>query len=293
VAALGLALVLGSAAGGRETQAVSSDAHLQQDVERSILVTVLDRRGAPVTNLTGADFAVTEDGATRTVTAAALSSDPLYVVVVVDTTQPPGQVRQILDVRDALKAFVTTLRAAGPNGKVSVIQAAGSVLQSSRFDEAPGVLDTRISRLAPVTQIESSVIEAIRDAGRMLTDVASQRRAIVSVDLDSVDPARLRPEEVVDAVERSRAAFWSISVRSSGQASSWREGVLNHLTSTLGGTRQTTILSRPLIEMLRGLARTLSSQYVLTYRRPASAPATSVRVDVKGGSKVLIAPWVD
>jgi hypothetical protein len=56
--------------------------------------------------------------------------------------------------------------------------------------------------------------------------------------------------------------------------------------------RQTTILSRPLVDMLRRLAQTLSAQYLVTYSRPAAAPMVAIVPSVRRGAKILMSPWI-
>lgn len=284
-------LVLATAPVVRGTGA-SQDQTPAAGVMRSVLVTVLDEDGAPLRGMTAADFTMTENGEARPVVSVELSSEPLFVVIVADTTQPPGQNRQILDLREGLRAFLSMMRAANPGGNTAFIESAGSALLKIGFDARPAAIDDRLRRLGPTIQIESSVLEAIRDASRLVGETPSLRRAIVAVDLDSVDPPGAGAEEVVAAVTGSGAALWSISVRASGRASPRREAVLNHLPPRTGGLRQTTILSRTLPDLLRGLARTLTSQYVVSYRGSAADPVTSVRPGVSRGAKVLMAPWV-
>jgi hypothetical protein len=263
-----------------------------QNVERSVLVTVLDRNGVAIRDLAAGDFGITEAGVTRPVTRAGQSTAPLDVVLVIDTAQPPGQTQQILDLRAAVRGFVAALRAGNPNGRIALIESAGSALVPGAFSESAAALDRRIDRLAPVRQIESSVLEAIREAGTVAGEAASQRRAVVSVDFDSVDPRGVKPDEVAAAVERSGAAFWSVSIRTSGMASPPREALMNYLPSRTGGLRQTSILSRPLPDILRRLARTLTSQYEVTFSRPASAPVEMVVPAVTRGATVLMSPWI-
>ena len=118
-----------------------------QTVDRTIALTVLDRDGAPVRDLETEDFALTEGGEPRPIVNAALSTDSLEVVVVVNTAQPQGQIRQILDERDALKAFVSTLRTAAPQSRIALIVCAGSALSTTAFDASPTELDRRIDAL--------------------------------------------------------------------------------------------------------------------------------------------------
>src|SRR5687767_14060143 len=88
-------------------------------VEKSILVTVLDKDGAPIRDLAAAEFTVLEDGKRREVTGAELATEPLFVSVVIVTTKPPdGDVDRSRDVRTYLAGFVKTIHAASPTTEI-------------------------------------------------------------------------------------------------------------------------------------------------------------------------------
>jgi hypothetical protein len=52
---------------------------------RTLFIKAVDQSGAPVPNLTAADFEVKEGDATRTITSAALANGPMRVMILVDT----------------------------------------------------------------------------------------------------------------------------------------------------------------------------------------------------------------
>ncbi len=52
---------------------------------RQIFVSVLDRTGAPVTDVRASEFDVREDGATRAIAKAALAQDPMRIALMLDT----------------------------------------------------------------------------------------------------------------------------------------------------------------------------------------------------------------
>jgi hypothetical protein len=62
-----------------------------QRTTKRVFVSAVDAGGAPVLDLTAADFEVMENGTTRPVTRAALGSAPLRVVLLVDSSTRWGR----------------------------------------------------------------------------------------------------------------------------------------------------------------------------------------------------------
>src|SRR5687768_686418 len=62
----------------------------QRTVTRSIFVNAIDTAGRPVIDLTPADFQVTESGVRRQITRATLGSEPMRIVLMVDSSTPVG-----------------------------------------------------------------------------------------------------------------------------------------------------------------------------------------------------------
>src|SRR5687767_2327957 len=76
-------------------------------VERGLLITVLDKDNNPLRDLTAKDFLVFEDGVQREVTGAELTSAPISISIMLDTTKSaPGVIEPTRDIRTALQAFV-------------------------------------------------------------------------------------------------------------------------------------------------------------------------------------------
>ena len=79
----------------------------QKTVTRSVWVGALDTGGAPVLNLTSADFEVIENGAKREVVRATLGTEPMRIVLLVDSSTPVGPMMN--NFRTALSAFIDEL----------------------------------------------------------------------------------------------------------------------------------------------------------------------------------------
>jgi hypothetical protein len=74
---------------------------------RKLFVTAVDQEGAPIADLTAADFRLREGGQAREIVRARLSSQPLRVALVVDSSNDAE--RALNELRAALIAFLTRL----------------------------------------------------------------------------------------------------------------------------------------------------------------------------------------
>ena len=263
-------------------------------VEKSILVTVLDKDLAPVRDLAASEFSVTEDGARREVTAAALATDLLFVSVLIDTSKVPlGDVDRLRDVRTSLAAFLKTLHAASPTAEIALTTVGGAGVLVKDFTNQTIELERITGRLVPDHRENSVVLEALIDAGRELVDKPSPRRAIVTIDFASMERSEVQPTTVITEVLKSGASVWSVSVHGpQGFTAPRRDTTLNFLTKNTGGVRATALVPSALEHVLKNLAWSLTSQYVVTYTRPDGAAPKSIVPSARRGSKFLMAPVI-
>ncbi len=263
-------------------------------VEKSILVTVLDKDGAPIRDLAAAEFSVSEDGARREVTSAALATDLLFVSVLIDTSKSPaGDVDRLRDLRTSLATFEKTLHAASPTAEIALTTVGGAGVLVRDFTNQANELERITSRLTPDLRENSVVLEALIDAARGLVDKPSPRRAIVTIDFASMERSEVQPTTVITEVLKSGASVWSVSVHGSqGLTAPRRDTALNFLTKNTGGVRATALVPSALEQILKNLAASLTSQYVVTYMRPDGAAPKAIVPSAKRGSKFLMSPFV-
>lgn len=272
--------------GGAAARSASADRHL--------LLTVLDADGEPMTDLRTEQFVVLEDGELRPVTASRVATEPLSVALMLDMTQPViGQTLDIRAIRDAASSFIRTLHAAQPDARIQLMEIAGSSTVRMKFSNDTPALLASAGRLFQSQQGDGPVIEAVVEAARDLKSEKTQRRVIISVDRDSSDPSRQRPEDVTRAVQEASASVWAISIREAGRGSAMREEMLGFLTQEFGGTMQTARVLTPLENMLTRMARVLTSQYVITYTRPDGADVTDILAGTTTAGTVLMGELVE
>jgi VWFA-related protein len=278
-----------------------ADRTVSSGVDKSILVTVLDQSGAPVKDLTTADFSVRENDTAREVTAAKLATDPLSVALLIDTTPPTlGVTAPTREIRAGLTTFVTTLQTTNPDTQIAIMDIAGAAVMNVKFTTNTADLTKYITRLFPSQETGAVLLEGLVDASRQLSRKPSPRRAIVSVTFNSPENSSMPPANVGKAVRDANVSYWAISIQSSGDAAATssmstpaRELVLENVTRQTGGLRLTALSAGALESMLKSIAEALAVQYVVTYKRPdGGAPVKMIQAVTRRGTTVLMAPLV-
>jgi VWFA-related protein len=263
-------------------------------VERGLLVTVLDKDNNPVRDLTAKEFLVFEDGVQREVTGAELTSAPMSISIMLDTTKSAlGVVEPTRDIRTSLQTFVETVQAATPEAEMAITEFAGAGVLLRSFTSKPEDLAKAITRIVPNQRINPVLLEALIDAAKDLRKRPGPRRVILTIDRGSGESSRVQPQKVADEVLSSGASVWAISVASTtGTVAPDRDTLLDVLTEATGGVRLTAQLASALEMMTKTVAAAITSQYIVTYSRPDGPPAKSVVPAATRGTKFLRAPWV-
>ena len=264
--------------------------------QKAALVTVVADAGKPVRNLTAKDFIVKEDGAKREVVDAQLSDDPLSIVLLIDTTQPPmGVTHPTQDLRAAVTTFVRTVHTESPDAQIALGEIAGAAVTSVDFTSNAADLDKGIAKLAANPSSYAVLLEGLVDAGKKLTARPAPRRAIVTVDFHSPEgSAEKTMKAAVTSIHDSGATLWPITVRGTTPAGDDpnREDVLNKATKANGGMRFSSFDASGLEGNLKRVAASLTSQYVVTFARPGDGAVKATTFETAGGLKVLLTPFM-
>jgi len=244
--------------------------------DKTVIVGVLDAAGLPVTDLTLADVRLREDGVDREIVSVKLSSQPLQVALLADTTQAADAL--IHDVRTSLTGFVQQAHKTSPDTLISLIEFGQAAVSVVPFVSDEAALNSGINKLVGRPAAASVLVEAIIDASNRLAKLPSPRRAIVSLNIEpSNEQSREEPKKVNEALRKSGAQLWSVSLQKGDLRNPGRDVVLNAVTKNTGGTRDFINAPSALEGVLRHYADALSSQYEVTYKRPgASAQVVQV-----------------
>jgi hypothetical protein len=263
-------------------------AHAAPDGERTVILTALGKDGEPIRDLKAEDFTIAEDGAVRQVASAAVATAPMFIDVLVDTSKPAlGAADPIHDLRAGLADFVKTVQGASPETQIALGEFAGVSIQTVNFTAKTADLTKVISRLSTSQRSSSVLLEALIDAAKDIGKKPSTRRVIVTVNFDTPEASAVNGNSVLQEVKKSGAAYWPISVGTSGGAPG-RDMIVETLPAMTGGMLSIAVTATSVGAKLKALADALTSQYMLTYRNSSGASLTSIQASAKGAAKVVV-----
>jgi hypothetical protein len=263
--------------------------------EKTIYLSVVDKDGNSVTDLTAKDILIREDNQDRDVVSVAKATEPLAIVVLADTSKSAGSVgmmtRQnttsgaaelIQDIRKSLTSFVKDISSASPESQMELMEFGQAAITVVKMTSATADIEKGINKLFPKPDAPSVLLEAIVEASKSLSKAKTPRRAIVVLNVEpGEEQSRQEVKKMNDELQKSRACLWAVSLQVGSNKNEMRGMVLEALTKNTGGRREFIHTQSALEVMLGAFADNLTSQYAVTYKRPASvAKANIVQVGV-------------
>ena len=271
-----------------------------QAADKSVFVTVLDGEGKPVKDIAATEFALREDGADREITGVKLATQPLFISLLGDTSKvtggggfSAGSTELIRDIRVSLTSFVRQIAAASPESQIALMEFGQAAITITNFTSKLPDLEKGINRLFPKEDSASVLLEAIMEAARSLGKRQSPRRAIVILNIEpSEEQSREQPQRINDELKKSGVQLWAVSLQKGALRNPTRDLVLDTLTRNTGGKREFIVGQSAAENILKGFADALTSQYEVTYKRPAETKAQAVQVGVaRPGLKLYATVW--
>jgi hypothetical protein len=279
---------------------VSSTGASTQATDKAIFVSVLDNDNKPVKDIGAAEFGIREDTVVREVTSVKLATQPLFITVLADTSKvtggggfSAGSTELIRDIRVSLTSFVRQIGAASPQSQISLMEFGQAAVTITNFTSKTADLEKGINRLFPKDDAPSVLLEAIVEAGRNLGKKESPRRAIVVLNVEPSDEQSREPgQKIVEELRKSGTQLWAVSLQKGALRNPQRDVVLEVLTKNTGGRREFIMGQSAVETILKSYADALTSQYEVTYKRPAGAPPQNVQVGVaRPGLKLFATVW--
>jgi VWFA-related protein len=285
----------------REAGLASPKRDAQQSREggrrRAVYVTAVDRHGAPVTDLTAADFNVKEGGKAREVVSAGLATAPMQIALLVDDNGT-GVFRY------GVGRFIERLLG---RAEFSLSTVTGQSQKLVGYTASTEALSEAIAKLTarPATPDGGQLLEGISEAAKELEQRKALRPVIMALSVGGEEHSTLPAHHVLDQLRKSGAALYVVQLvspmlRSRVEANTPAAllGENHNLGVVLGdgpkqsGGRRVEIAAATGIPLgLHELAESLKHQYLIEYALPEDVkPSDRISVSVKRGGVSLRAP---
>ena len=276
---------------------LSHQASLHDSLTRTVFVSVVNKSGMPVTDLSADDFVIKEGGKDREIVGAGMTTMPLRIAIVVDDNGT-GIFRY------ALVKFVERLQGRAEFA-LSTVQGQHLKLldYTSNLERVSGALNQLNAR--PATNDGGQLLEGIFETAKDFQKRRTQRPIIVVLTVGGEEHSTLPAQHVLDELEKSGAALNVIAIHSSAlramvtvsKPSALLDSNLN-LSEVLGdgpkqsgGKRDEIVAAPGIVTGLQELAEALRNQYAVSFSRPDRPKDTEkLSVSVKRAGLTVRAP---
>jgi hypothetical protein len=248
-----------------------------RSLERTLFVSALDSRGAPVEGLGPDAFIVRENGARREILRVSRATEPIDITVMIDNSAAATD--EMSFIRSALPKFVATLAPANPIALIGLAERPTILLPSTTDVKR---LTTRAEGLFALPGTGMTLLDAMVEVSDGLMKRPGSRAAIVAIFTDGVEFTDRYAKEVVQALTKARASAHLLTIGKFMEDTSlpYRERVffISQVGRT-GGQQISMMAPHPLAANLERVAKELMSQYKVVYARPdALIPPDSVEL---------------
>lgn len=264
---------------------------------RTIFVSVTDKDGRPVDDLTADDFEIKEGGRTVTVDSAAPASDEIQMALIVDDNGTGL-------FRSPLARFVQRMDGHALMSLSSVI---GQTMKIVDYTSNTAAVMQGIARLnaRPGTPDGGQLLEGISEAALELRKREAARPVIIALTVGGEEHSTATSSHVLDQLRKSGAALHVFSVersalRSTVNATTPKDLLQEnmHLNRVLGdgpkqsgGRHQSIVASTGFLMSLQNLATELLGQYRVVYRlAPGAKRSDRLTISLKRRGAIVRAP---
>ena len=270
---------------------------LLPQTSRTIYLSVTDKNGLPIEDLTATDFEIKEGGKPVTVDEAAIANDPMQIDMIVDDNGTGL-------FRSPLARFVQRMDGRAVMALRSVV---GQTMKLVEFTPRVDALLQGIATLnaRPGTPDGGQLLEGISEAALELKKVEAKRPVIIALTVGGQEHSTVNSDLVLDQLRKSGAALHVFSVANSAlrstmiatapkdllQENMHLHRVLGDGPKQSGGRHQQIVASAGFLMGLQNLASELTSQYRVSYTLPQGVKKSEkLNVTVRRKDAVVRAP---
>jgi VWFA-related protein len=254
---------------------------------RTVYVTVTDNKGAPVTDLSAADFVVKEGGKEQQVVKAEPATARMRLALAVEERLTPDGA-----VRLGIFEFVKRVANAAEISLITVGLANTTVVD---YTSDPGPLVAAINKFTLNASRESNMSEGILEIVTQFTKERPDRPVLVVVTLLSGMPG-MDPRHVLERIGQSGVTMHTVTLAGGDSAAAvaeerGREQVLSDAPKQTGGRNLMVNATAVIPKALQQVADDLLAQYAITYTLPDGVkPNKRFSVSTKRRGVTLRAP---
>lgn len=254
-----LLLVLAASLSG-EAQLITVDVDLV-----NVYLTVCNKRGRFITNLGRESFTVLEDGAQQVITNFSKETGvPLRIALVIDTS---GSVRDKLPFeKEAANQFLYAMLHGGSD-QAAVFTFDSSIELRQDYTRDPALLARAVlnTRAGGGTRLYDALLKTLQ--GKLAEN--EDRKVIVLLTDGNDNSSRSRPQDVVEAAQRSGVTIYAISMNAVGMHlddSEPYDALLDTFARETGGEAFLPNKLGDLSAHFKRIINELRSQYTIAYR---------------------------
>jgi VWFA-related protein len=249
--------------------------------ERVMYASVVDNKGAPVSNVTAKDLIVREDGQAREILNIAKDDDPLQIALLVDNSVSMRD--SLSDLRKSVSTFVSSLR---PGVQVALLTLAERPTIVVNYTADHAALLKGVDRIVPY-DAGNYVLDGIAEASEGLKKRPAMRSIMVVVTGMGPELSYRHYSDALRPLRESGASLHAITIAAqslgaaiqaaennssladgAGGGGVGRDIVLSRMTKETGGRYEEVLTINALSAKLQQLSDEISNQYRVTFARP-------------------------